>query len=208
MRYKELVEDKSTNIFELNPKFEKLLYRWYGGQEGRDKFLELNIPAKYKEPPKAQYVYRYIKLDSAVISKIIFDKKAIKLKARYKTSSWTPKRSIIEHITDPTSNKIVLVAKKQIKKDDIVIYTPNITKYHRALVRGMDSTARDAMLEEQELIIRNTPYWLTIKPSDVVFIDDASVKDFIDNADDYFDIKFLKKKGIVTDYMKRFPDEV
>lgn len=199
MKYNEIFEDKSTNIFELNPKLENLLYRWYGGQTGRDKFLELTIPNKYKVPPKTQYVYRYINLKPAVIAKLVFDKKVIQLKARFKTSSWSPDRSISKgHWGGDYDDTITLVVKKQIKQKDIVIYTPNITKYHRDFVYEMDTTAREAILGEKELIVRNTPYWLNIKPEEIISLNDMKIGEFIEFAEDYFPTEFLKKKGIAV----------
>lgn len=184
-----LVERADNNFFGMSERhFYGLLSGWYASENPkvRDKFLLVDW-GKTTEVP-SEVIYRGIKIKFNKVEKLLRTGLPIVLNPRYLTSSWTVKKSVASKWDNIDNNYVSLCIKKNVKKKNVVLYTPNLYKIPaiKDLILDADTTLRETLYGggwEKEVIIKNDQYYLTIELKDIVSIGGMSISDFKESFD-------------------------
>lgn len=168
-------------------KFVQLISRWYGESgnqtKWRDDLLQIKFPPEFRQV-KSKYLYRFIHLPKSKAVALATGK-SITLKS-FKTSSWTTARNYLLESSAPGDLQgkgwVTVVVKKAVKPKDILVNSPLLLRKLRWLEKALnavDDVSVGSISSEQEVIVRNSLYWLTIKPEDVVVIDGSKPKEWL-----------------------------
>ena len=167
--------------------FAKWVIEWYvtGDRGYRDRLASITYPPEMCAVP-VNVIYRGVEAREEVALKLAKGK-TIKLNNR-KSSSWAPTKKAA-HDASPATDELSLVVAKKVKRADVAMYSPLLFSKNRWLIKACEALGDPRIRSlhnvragtEKEILIRNTPYWITVAPADVVYakIDGMGLKQYL-----------------------------